>query len=392
MPAKPEVYYMPSNLTVVGNTEFQDCKHLNNFIVFPQGVTSMSDCGQGSFCGIGIDRTTPVTLVFLGDVTDIIIRQNNSNSKNIHFVFANPNDKDMTSLDFIVGAANNVSQTNSYAYFCASNSVYDLSTFIAPNSTKYTIQEGEFTKTVNTAGTQPHFRSPRLDATLPATCELPAGTFTFCFCGDVMSKDVVEGSVALGHIKGDDLLIHYPVSGDIIDFFQDAIHSFTCQREECGKAVNETKKGTALFTEKGYSKEEYVGGNAFTYGIKLDKDAEKAYVDNGNTISYGFIIGAETREGTNGNIINANGTTNLQKYVLTDFAESSYKNFSIYNVRMFGLANDQLTKKVYCCAYVINNGEVYYVGESVTKTAVEISYDAIKPVATTTPSDDETQA
>jgi hypothetical protein len=70
MPTKPEVYYMPSNLTVVGNTEFQDCKNLNNFIVFPEGVTSMSDCGQGSFCGIGNGRTTPVTLVFLGDVDD----------------------------------------------------------------------------------------------------------------------------------------------------------------------------------------------------------------------------------------------------------------------------------------------------------------------------------
>ena len=120
-----------------------------------------------------------------------------------------------------------------------------------------------------------------------------------------------------------------------------------------------------------------MGRFAFTYGIKLNKDAEKAYIANGNTVSYGFIIGAETETGTNGNIMNADGTTNLQKYVLTDFAVSAYETFSIYNVRMFGLDEEQLDDKVYCCAYVIANGEVYYVGESITKQAVMVSYDGI---------------
>ena len=75
--------------------------------------------------------------------------------------------------------------------------------------------------------------------------------------------------------------------------------------------------------------------------------------------------------------MNADGTTNLQKYVLTDFAVSAYETFSIYNVRMFGLDETQLSQSVYCCAYVIDNGEVYYVGAAVTKQAVTVSYDGI---------------
>ena len=76
--------------------------------------------------------------------------------------------------------------------------------------------------------------------------------------------------------------------------------------------------------------------------------------------------------------MNADGTTNLGKYILTDFAESEYKNFSIYNVRMFGLSDAQKAQEIYCCAYVIDAEKVYYVGENITAAAKTVSFEQIK--------------
>ena len=393
MPQKPEVYYMPSGMTALGNSAFQECSNLNKYIVFPTGITSVGECSQGAFYKAS-SSTNPVTFVFLGDMTSIRIRQNDNASSNMSFVFANPNDTGITSMNFIIGSANNAYMTNTYAYFCASNTVYDLSTFKATNATVHTVTEDDYTKTVNTEETQPHFHSPRLDATSEATCELPAGSFTYCFCGTLMTSDVVEGSVPLGHVsEGAEIHIYYPVITDangneVVNYFANAIHSYVCQREGCGADVDEEKEETALFTEKGYSKAEE-SGDAFTYGIKLNKDAEAEYIANGNVITYGFIIGAVPQD-ANGNIINSDGTTSLETYIQTDFAKSEYENFSIYNVRMFGLTEDQKAKTVYCCAYVIDGEDVYYVGEAVTKTAEVISYNLIP--ATTPPSNDEENA
>jgi hypothetical protein len=182
--------------------------------------------------------------------------------------------------------------------------------------------------------------------------------------------------VALGHNKeGAAITIYYPELNGAPNYFANSYHAYVCQR--CEADVDEEQDETALFTEKGYSKE--VGGNIFTYGISLNKAAEKAYVDNGNVISYGFIIGVVNN--TDGNIMNADGTSNLDKYILTDFAKSEYTAFSIYNVKMLDLSEEQKTWDVYCCAYVIDGDSVYYAGETVTTKAVTVSYAAIPPVS-----------
>ena len=198
MPQKPEVYYMPSGMTALGNSAFQNCSNLNKYIVFPTGITSVGECSQGAFFKAS-SSTNPVTFVFLGDMTSIRIRQNDNASSNMSFIFANPNDTGITSMEFIIGSANNAYMTNTYAYFCASNTVYDLSTFKAANATVYTVTEDDYTKTVNTAETQPHFRSPRNDQKTPATCVTPELSLTFCFCGTPMGTQ--ETAPALGHAK-----------------------------------------------------------------------------------------------------------------------------------------------------------------------------------------------
>ena len=325
---KPSVYYVPAGITSVVGEIFKNCKNLNDVIVFNENITSISD--GWAFCG-----ANSVTLVFLGDV-ESLSTSGAAWTKQTAIYFCNEADTGYT------GNAN-----------VASKFVY-----------------------CNAEGNTTHLKE-KTEAT-EATCTQAGGLYDICFCGKAFAGIENPDAPALGHDKeGAVVTICYPTVNGVTDFFQNAIHSYTCQREDCGIKVDEVKAESALFTEKGYSKETYEGGSAFTYGIKLNKDAEKAYVENGNVVSYGFIIGAETDGGTNGNIMNADGTTNLQKYVLTDFAVSAYETFSIYNVRMFGLDETQLSQSVYCCAYVIDNGEVYYIGESITKQAIMVSYDGI---------------
>ena len=338
IPEKPTVYYWPKNLTSTDNSAdfskqstMRDCYKMNSVLVFGANVTSMSN--EYFFQGGPTN-----TVVFLGDMTKLSTGRYWGTTT---FYFANPNDKSVDDLAY--SCANNVTKT---LYFC------------------------------NAEGNTTHLKE-KTEATL-ATCTQAGGLYDICFCGKAFAGVENPDAPALGHDKeGAAVTICYPTVNGVTDFFANAIHSYTCQREGCGDKIDEEKQGSALFTEKGYSKAEYQGGDSFTYGIKLNKDAEDEYVANGNVISYGFIIGA-IPEGANGNIMNADGTTNLEKYILTDFATIEYTTCSIYNVRMYGLTDEHKAQSVYCNAYVIANSEVYYLGEAVTKEAVAISYSEIK--------------
>ena len=386
-PTRPDVYYFPSTLTLLdkrdGGTGFDGNYNLNPVMVLPETVTELW-VWDGCFYNCGTTDNQK-TIVMLGDMVNVRFNMRESRTVGINYVFANSLDQDLTSVNIVDTTDRTCyNVTNETIYFCSTGKTYALSQWEAhpdPETFEFTTENK-------------HLHDAKKDKTSEATCELPAGSFTYCFCGTLMTSDVVEGSVALGHVsEGAEVHIHYPVITDangneVANYFANAIHSYVCQREGCGKTIDEAKEGTALFTEKGYSKAEE-SGDAFTYGIKLNKDAEAEYIANGNEITYGFIIGAVPQD-ANGNIINSDGTTSLETYIQTDFAKSEYENFSIYNVRMFGLTEDQKAKTVYCCAYVIDGEEVYYVGEAVTKTAEVISYNLIP--ATTPPSNDEENA
>ena len=336
IPTKPSVYYFPKNLESISGETFKTCTNLNDYLVFGEKLTTIYyDNAPWVFNGCGGTST----IVFLGDMQSVKIGNSSSafywSVKNV--IFANKNDVSYETAGI-------TASKSSAVIFC------------------------------NAQGNTTHIKEKTV--TTEATCTLAAGTHDLCFCGATISSVVAEGALPLGHDKnGAELLIYYPEVGGVPNYFADAYHSYVCQR--CAADVDEKQVGTALFTEKGYSKETYEGGNAFTYGIKLNKDAEKAYVENGNVISYGFIIGSENETSTNGNIMNANGTTSLEKYILTDFAVSEYETFSIYNVRIYGLTEEQKTQPVYCNAYVIANGKVCYLGEEATEAAVLVSYDKI---------------
>ena len=366
MPTKPEIYYMPSNLNFLGNSEFQNCNQMNSCIVFPVGVTSAAGCTQqGAFQGVGAN--SHITFVFLGDMQDLVIKQQDAGYANISFVFANANDKDLNSITLtIASAGTNKSQANSYMYFCNGNVTYDLSTFKAPSNTTYTVLETDFAKTVNTEETQPHFHNPRADKTSEATCELPAGSFTFCFCGALMTSNPVEGSEPLGHSKpSTGIVVYFPLVNGAPNYFEDAHNVYTCPR--CNEEQDEVAEGTALFVgDRGYSYEEE--GTSVLYRLHVNVENIKAY---SSAFRYGIIVsGAPSTKP----ITLVDGAITYGAQTLVFEMQSANYEFDYIQAKVTNIGEAELN----CQAYAIDNNVVTYIGHNNVNTLAEIvTYDAI---------------
>ncbi len=160
-----------------------------------------------------------------------------------------------------------------------------------------------------------------------------------------------------------------------------------CSRN-CGKSAIVEICGP-LFENKGYSKVQ--DGTSFTYGIVINDANIATYVEatGDNAFNYGFIVGAVPATPT-GAIVSAEGKSLIDKSIITDFASVNYNNFTIYNVKMVGIETaEQKSQAIYCCAYIIDNGAVTYMGETISSTAIAISSDTITVIEATAPSTSE---
>lgn len=147
-----------------------------------------------------------------------------------------------------------------------------------------------------------------------------------------------------------------------------------CKYDGCKNCTNrESTSYGPLFTSKGYSKEN--GSSSFTYGIVFNASAIALYEKElGATFDYGFIVGS-VPAGADGKIVNADGTTTLEKSIITSVSE---QNYSIYNIKLVGIdSDDYKALEVYCCAYIIDNGTVVYAGKEITEIASTISYNKV---------------
>lgn len=371
MPSKPQVYYMPSGLVSVGNSEFQNCNNLNDVIVFPEGVTTLDGCNQGAFFGAGKGRTSTMTLVFLGDMTSIRIRQNDDSYANIHYVFANPNDVDLNSLTLTIGSANNKYLVNSYMYFCAGNVVYDLTTFKAANSTVYTVLETDFTKTVNTAETQPHLADPKKTATVDATCVDNKALVTYCFCGDECGREEVENT-ALGHSHTIYLGIAYE------NYMAEGCKEYKCDR--CDD-VNGEQKVAALFTWKGYSYSTFADANG-TFSVAqsyyVNKTAIEAYkADTGASFVFGVLAtgNAESTVENNKTVAPVIGDANVLSHEFTSLIHD------YFDIKVSGIGEGKHDTRIVFCAYVIDGGEMSYLDGGETMSELTgLSLNEVKAV------------
>ena len=92
IPAKEDIYYFPSGLTKITDETFKVCRSLNKTLVFPEGITSVSNAWAFE---AGINSPTLENIVFLGDMDKISTGSWKLTGK---IYFANPNDK--SSADF----------------------------------------------------------------------------------------------------------------------------------------------------------------------------------------------------------------------------------------------------------------------------------------------------
>lgn len=133
-----------------------------------------------------------------------------------------------------------------------------------------------------------------------------------------------------------------------------------------------------LFKNKGYSVYEENSKGNITYGIYVDEANVEAYEKfTGNTVSFGFVVGNVNDE-LDGKIIGNDGTCLVNGAIATDFATIDFKSFSVYNLKLTGIATDaQKSKSIYCGTYVVDGGIVSYIGDNVTDKSVAVSYNSI---------------
>ncbi len=279
-PTREAVYFMPSSLTELVGVEFRTCRNINDVVVFPTTLTSIT-ASEGAFSASGTSAS-PKTYVFLGDMETFCFGPRDGRYNNISFFFANPNDEGVTSMTFQI--AYPTAPTNCYAYFCASKTYYDLN-YKVPNE-KYVATGDEFKTYAYTDDLAQHIRNPKADEYKNATCTNAAGDYQYCFCGAVYGF-VQNGDDALGHLYNDLRDQFYPNN----NYYADATCVYFCS--QCNSEVTEEKvEGTKLFVAYGYSANEEDSSNV-AFIVYANSENIKAYSEfKGIDIAYGLVVSA----------------------------------------------------------------------------------------------------
>lgn len=156
------------------------------------------------------------------------------------------------------------------------------------------------------------------------------------------------------------------------DYFQMGYKTNKC---ECGaeKSADEATE-MALFIDYGYSAtEEAINGKysmVQVYGI--NDTAYKAYVEAGNTLEYGLVVSVVNNplDESQSDLIATNKT-----YI----AKQSFIAHDYFEIGIVGIGEGQTDVRLTFCAYVIDNGEVFYLDGGKTLTeATQKCYDDIK--------------
>ena len=171
------------------------------------------------------------------------------------------------------------------------------------------------------------------------------------------------------HAGQHDYDVEYGFVGD--EYLSDYCAYSTCQ--DCGKKTTEVIAG-ALFTNKGYAKA--LDGSSFTYGISVNRaEIEKYEIATGEKVSYG-LLAAKKDVSSTGLLVNTDGTL-AEGVISANLTENIY---SIFNMKLTGISDENKTTEIYCCAYAVIGDTVAYFGKGVDTKAYLISSSAIENV------------
>lgn len=127
-----------------------------------------------------------------------------------------------------------------------------------------------------------------------------------------------------------------------------------------------------LFTNKGYSTD--LVGVGIVQGFTVNFDAVNDYIENVDSeFEYGLV--ASTFEGEL--ISMENGTPVAKSGVIS--ARIPNGSFKFLEIKLVGITEAHLDTNLVCCAYTVDNGEVFYMSNGATsKTATGKSYNQLK--------------
>ncbi|MBR2944448.1 MAG: leucine-rich repeat domain-containing protein [Clostridia bacterium] len=135
-----------------------------------------------------------------------------------------------------------------------------------------------------------------------------------------------------------------------------------------------TKICDALFVNKGYSYGR--DGSSFVYGISVNlSEIDKYQKEHDTTLKYGFVL--LSGKIASGDIVATDGTAKNGASIV-DLDDMIKNDMTIFNVKLSGIdKQSEKALELYCSAYVVDKNNVFYVGDSVTNTAVSVSYLAL---------------
>ena len=296
IPAKPSIYYFPSNLTVLGSDSvgvFRGSSSINDVLVFGTKITAITN-------RVAFQGCPKNTIVFLGNMTDVVAYETYYwGTKN--FIFANPEDKSASDLNKLE------LKSSSTAYFCYGDNVSHL-----------------VEKQLSTG----------------ATCTLPAMTADYCFCGQRIPNTESTVGNALGHS-------HTIYLGTVYEnYMAEGYKEYECDR--CGN-VNADKKAPALFTCLGYSAPENGdGGISIRYSVNSLAINEYKQAT-GIELSYGLFATTKQAIG-NADIFDGEGNT-INGAIALDITKAD---FAFLSLKMVGFDTEESKKVDFAIgAYVV---------------------------------------
>ena len=365
-PTRPDVYYFPSTLTLLykrdGGTGFDGNYNLNPVMVLPKSVTELW-VWDGCFynCGTADNQKT---IVMLGDMVNVRFNMRDSRTVGINYVFANPLDQDLTSVNIVDTTDRTCyNVTNETIYFCSTGKTYALSQWEAhPDPATF-----EFT-------TEDKHLYVIKKETAP-TCTVDGVKGYVCFCGAASTES--EVIKALGHTASEIIKNKYFTKNEdgSYNYFANMIK--VCDCTVCDATdVEFDYEGTALFaTDKGYSFSE-TDASSFSYTLHVNVDAIKAYLAENAGFKYGVVVSANTANNPI-SIVDGAVNKNVAQTIIVELQGST----SVYEYVMTKLTfdADNQGKELICQAYAVDGADntVSYLGTDKTTINAEVISHAI---------------
>ena len=141
----------------------------------------------------------------------------------------------------------------------------------------------------------------------------------------------------------------------------------------CGRGCGEEtviETLAPLFVDRGFS----YGPNSMLQGVAVDRELLDEYGNYFTGIKYGLVAAAKSAQAS-ASIIDANGVGANGYVAAVDYTERDY---DLFEMNLYGISEDYQATEFYFGAYVIADGQVYYIHNGTTNNEAQaITYDDV---------------